>query len=124
MQVNPKRWGFRIIEGTVLSSVESKELIVILPDDYHLGQNYPNPFNPSTTIPFTLPVRTQVSLKIYDMLGKEVRTLINNEQYPAGPTEIAWDGKSNAGAPVSSGTYFYSLIYGNFQKTNKMVLVK
>ncbi len=123
-QVNPKRWGFRIIEGTIVSGIEAKDLTIITPDDFRLEQNYPNPFNPSTTIPFSLPVRAQVSLKIYDMLGKEVRTLINNEQYPAGQTEISWDGKANNGAPVSSGTYFYSLIYGNFQKTNKMILVK
>ncbi|MBI2619058.1 MAG: T9SS type A sorting domain-containing protein [Ignavibacteriales bacterium] len=123
-ELNPKRWGFRIIEGTLLSGVEVKDLTIIMPDDYRLEQNYPNPFNPSTTIPFSLPVRARISMKIYDVLGKEIRILINNEEYQAGRAEISWDGKGNNGMPVASGTYFYSLIYGNFQKTNKMVLVK
>jgi hypothetical protein len=121
---NPKRWGLRIIEGTVINSVEAKDLTIVTPDDFRLGQNFPNPFNPSTTIPIYLPVRSRISVKIYDMLGKEIRTLINNEQYEAGQSLVTWDGKGNNGAQVSSGTYFYSLIHGNFQKTNKMVVLK
>ncbi|HEX9614458.1 MAG TPA: FlgD immunoglobulin-like domain containing protein, partial [Bacteroidota bacterium] len=71
-----------------------------------------------------LPVRARISVRIYDMLGKEVRTIVNGELYEAGNGRVTWDGKANSGAQVASGTYFYSLVYGNFQKTNKMVLVK
>ncbi len=108
----------------MISGVEAKDLTVIMPDDYRLEQNYPNPFNPSTVIPFYLPVRNRISLKVYDMLGKEVRTLISNEEYPAGGSQVTWDGRDNLGRAVASGTYFYSLIFGNFQKTNKMMLLK
>lgn len=123
--VNPKRWGLRVIEGSAITTgIEVKDLTVIMPDDYVLEQNFPNPFNPTTTIRFSLPVRDRVSLKIYDMLGREVRTLVDHQEYPAGSTQVVWDGKANGGQPVSSGTYFYSLIYGNFKKTMKMSLVK
>ena len=122
--VNPKRWGFRIIEGRATSGVEAKDLTVIMPDDYRLEQNYPNPFNPSTTIRFRLPMRDRISLKVFDILGKEVRTLIDNQDLPAGSGEVVWDGKNNNRETVASGTYFYKLIYGNFQKSEKMVLLK
>jgi len=122
--VNPKRWGFRIIEGKVASGVEAKDLTVIMPDDFKLEQNYPNPFNPSTTIRFRLPVRERISLKVFDILGKEVRTLIDNQELPAGAGEVVWDGKSNSGQAVASGTYFYKLVFGNFQKSEKMMLLK
>ncbi len=123
--VNPKRWALRIIEGSVVTTgVEAKDLTIIMPDDYVLEQNFPNPFNPTTTIRFKLPIRDRVSLRIYDMLGREVRTLVDHQEYPAGPSQVVWDGKANGGQPVSSGTYFYSLIYGNFKKTMKMSLVK
>jgi hypothetical protein len=122
--VNPKRWGFRIIEGTIATGVQVKDLTIIVPNDYRLEQNYPNPFNPSTTIRFRLPVRDRVSLKVFDVLGKEVRTLVDNQPYSAGEAEVVWDGKSNSGVQVASGTYFYTLFFGNFHKTQKMVLLK
>ena len=123
-QPNPKRWGLRILESTGATGVESKDLTVIVPDDYRLEQNYPNPFNPATTIAFFLPIRDRISVKIYDMLGKEVRTLVDNQEYPAGSSRVNWDGRDDAGQPASSGTYFYSLIYGNFKQTQKMMLLK
>jgi hypothetical protein len=121
---NPKRWGVRIVESSSVTGVEAKDVTIIMPDDYRLEQNYPNPFNPSTTISFFLPVKDQISVKIYDMLGKEIRTLIDNQEYPAGSSRITWDGRNNAGQPAASGTYFYSLIYGNFRMTQKMMLLK
>ncbi len=122
--VNTKRWGFRIIEAKVASGVEGKDLTVIMPEDFKLEQNYPNPFNPSTTIRYRLPVRERISLKVFDILGKEVRTLIDNQDLPAGSGEVIWDGKNNSREAVASGTYFYKLIYGNFQKSEKMILLK
>ncbi len=123
-QVNPKRWSLRVIERDPSLGVEAKDLTVISPDDYKLNQNYPNPFNPSTTISFFLPIRDKISLKVYDVLGREVRTLINNEQRESGTGRIVWDGRNNAGKAAASGTYFYTLKFGNFDKTNKMVLLK
>jgi len=122
--VNPKRWGLRVIEYDPSVGVDGKDITIITPEDYKLEQNYPNPFNPSTTISFTLPIKDKISLKVFDVLGREVRTLINNEERPAGTDKVVWDGKNNQGVPVVSGAYFYTLQFGNFSKTNKMLLLK
>ena len=61
---------------------------------------------------------------MYDILGREVRTLINNEEYVPGVGQVVWDGRNNAGSVVVSGTYFYTLRFGNFEKTNKMMFLK
>ena len=89
-----------------------------IPDSYQLSQNYPNPFNPSTKINFTIPVNGQVSLKVYDILGKEVMSLVN-DVITAGRHEITFDGSN-----LNSGTYFYRLQSGNFVETKKMLLIK
>jgi len=89
-----------------------------IPDSYQLSQNYPNPFNPSTKINFTIPVNGQVSLKVYDILGKEVMSLVNDIM-SAGKHEITFNGSN-----LNSGTYFYRLQSGNFVETKKMLLVK
>jgi hypothetical protein len=106
------------------TSVGVKEWVMITPDDYKLEQNYPNPFNPSTKIAFTLPVDNKISLKVYDILGKEVRTLINGEDYVKGSHSVMWDGNNNFGASVASGTYIYKLIFNTFEKSMKMMLLK
>jgi len=89
-----------------------------LPEIFSLEQNYPNPFNPSTSIQFRIPENSFVSLKIYNVLGKEVSTLMNEEKN-AGTYEVNF----NASA-LSSGVYFYKLEAGNFVQTRKMVLMK
>ncbi len=89
-----------------------------LPTAYALDQNYPNPFNPSTKISFSLPEQSNVTLKIFDILGNEVATVIN-EKRSAGSYSVDW----NAGN-LSSGIYFYSLIADNFVQTKKMILIK
>lgn len=89
-----------------------------LPTKYSLYQNYPNPFNPSTNIQFDLPNDATVSLKIYDMLGREVATLVN-EFRNAGRYIIGFDGSK-----LSSGVYYYKIKAGNFEQTRRMVLVK
>jgi len=86
--------------------------------DYALGQNYPNPFNPSTVITYQLPLNGAVQLKVYDILGKEVATLVNNEQ-TAGSYEVTFNAAGLAG-----GIYFYSLQSGNYKETKKLVLMK
>ena len=88
------------------------------PNNFALEQNYPNPFNPSTVISYQLPVNSMVSLKIYDLLGREIATLVNEEQ-SAGWKEVKW----NASA-FSSGFYFYKLQTGNFVDVKKMLVVK
>jgi hypothetical protein len=89
-----------------------------LPKQFALEQNYPNPFNPTTTISYQLPVASQVSLKVYDVLGREVMTLVNGKQ-EAGVYNLSLNG-----ATLSSGIYFYRLQSGNFVQTKKMMLVK
>ncbi|MBU2493799.1 MAG: T9SS type A sorting domain-containing protein, partial [Bacteroidetes bacterium] len=94
-----------------------------LPSEYSLQQNYPNPFNPTTVINYSLPVSSNVTLKIYDMLGREVRSLVNTQQN-AGTYNIYWAGTNNYGTHVSSGTYIYVIRAGDFYQAKKMVLIK
>jgi hypothetical protein len=96
----------------------------ILPKGVSLLQNYPNPFNPQTTISYQLPVKAKIILKIYDMLGQEVRTLIDENQ-SSGKHSVVWDGKDNHGQQVCSGFYFYQLNVDNkLFKTKKLMLLK
>ncbi len=92
-------------------------------DSYHLYANYPNPFNPSTTIRYEIPKNEYVKLVVYDMLGREVKTLFEGNQI-AGSHQVVWDGTNNAGQPVSAGTYIYTLIAGGHRLSQKMQLVK
>lgn len=92
-------------------------------DKFYLAQNYPNPFNPSTTIHYNLPKSANVSLKIFNALGQEVKTLVQENQ-AAGEQSIAWDGKNNSGNPVSSGVYLYVLKSGSEVLSRKMLLLK
>ena len=90
---------------------------------YKLEQNYPNPFNPSTLISYQLPVGGDVTLKIYDLLGREVATLVNEEK-PAGIYEVEFNSHSGEGRNLSSGIYFYQLKADGFIQTKKMLLIK
>ncbi len=89
-----------------------------VPPTYEIRQNYPNPFNPSTTIRYELPKRSHIVLKIYNLLGQEVATLVNEEK-TAGRYEVGWD----AGG-MASGVYFYRLQAGEFVETKTLILVK
>jgi hypothetical protein len=90
-----------------------------LPTEFVLEQNYPNPFNPTTTISFILPTTQQVSLNVYDITGRQVATLMNNERRPAGQNSAVFNA-----AGLSSGVYFYILQAGNNRLTQKMTLIK
>ncbi|MCB9069499.1 MAG: Ig-like domain-containing protein [Calditrichae bacterium] len=95
-----------------------------IPTEHELLQNYPNPFNPTTEIRYAVANSNRpVKLTIYDMLGREVRTLVNTNQTPGNYTAM-WDGRSQNGNPVASGTYLYTLSIGDFQQTRKMLLLK
>jgi hypothetical protein len=122
--LNEYRKTIRLLEYTGPTGLRDQNYNIVTPDDYKLENNYPNPFNPSTTIKFTLPLQKNISLKIYDMLGEEVATLINNEVYNKGDFEISWNGTNNNGNKVASGNYIATLTYGNFSKSIKMTLVK
>ncbi len=90
---------------------------------FELYPNYPNPFNPSTVIRYQLAVNSLVTIKIYNMLGQEVRTLVNENQ-SAGFRQVMWDGMNNHGIAVPSGLYICRIVAGNFIKSNKMLLIK
>ncbi|PIS27309.1 MAG: hypothetical protein COT43_11190 [Candidatus Marinimicrobia bacterium CG08_land_8_20_14_0_20_45_22] len=95
----------------------------LLPTIFALHQNYPNPFNPITTIKYDLPKDAHIRIVIYDMMGHEVRTLINSNQQ-AGYQAIQWNALNNQGKQVSSGYYIYVMQAGDFLKTQKMILLK
>jgi len=87
-------------------------------NNFIIKQNYPNPFNPSTKIKYSIPHSENMTLKIYDVLGRQITTLVNEEK-PAGNYTIEFDGSS-----LPSGVYFYQIQAGNFIGTMKMLLVK
>lgn len=89
-----------------------------LPASYQLVNNYPNPFNPSTKINYSIPKRSNIVIKVYDMLGKEIAILVNEEKIP-GNYEVEFNGNH-----LSSGIYFYRLKAGEFEQTKKMILMK
>jgi hypothetical protein len=93
------------------------------PGNFELSQNYPNPFNQATKIEFTLSKSGFVTLQIYDILGRKVRTLVSELQ-PSGNKSVFWDGKNDAGKDVASGIYFYQLRIGDFCEAKKMLLLK
>jgi hypothetical protein len=94
-----------------------------LAQSYTLMQNFPNPFNPTTEIYFQMPNDSKVTLKIYNTLGQEVRTLVD-EQLAAGVYGYMWDARDNNGSTVSSGIYFYRLTAGEYVSMRKMSLLK
>ena len=94
-----------------------------IPEKFSLSQNYPNPFNPVTRMDYTLPKRSRVVISIYNVLGQEVKTIINREQ-EYGYHSITWDGIDNRGKQMSSGVYFARMNSNSFSQTKKMLLVK
>ena len=94
-----------------------------IPQVFALQQNYPNPFNPATNIAFDLPVGNWVTLTVYDLLGREVKTLVNEQKTP-GRYLVKWDGTNSAGIPAASGVYLYRLKAGEFVQTRKMLLMR
>ena len=94
-----------------------------IPYYYTLHQNNPNPFNPVTTLSYDLPGQAQVTLIIYDLIGREVTQLVNTTQ-DAGYRSVQWDATDSFGMPVSAGVYLYQVRSGEFVQTKKMVLLK
>lgn len=106
-------------DGGTGTSVADEEL----PEEFELLQNYPNPFNPTTTIRFALPINAQVTLKVYDITGREVQTLVTSTMN-AGRHQVVWDGSAQNGQTVASGVYFYRLEAGDQIMTRRMVMLK
>ncbi len=121
MDTAPNDYKLQYYQYNLSYATDVKE--VVSKDNYFkLEQNYPNPFNPSTVINYQIPQNGMVSIKIYDVLGKEIETLINQEQQ-AGKYQITFDATAN-GFSLPSGIYFYRLQLGNYIKTKKMIILK
>jgi hypothetical protein len=106
-----------ILKRSDLTGISANENEI--PDSYSLSQNYPNPFNPSTVIEYSIPKDNYVSLRVYDISGREVFVLINNEMKRTGNYKIDFIASG-----LSSGVYFYRLTAGLFAENRKMVLIK
>jgi hypothetical protein len=94
-----------------------------IPTAYELAQNYPNPFNPETSITFRLPRASAVKLIIHNLLGREIRTLVD-ERFPAGIHTLRWDGRDDNRVAVVSGIYLYRIRTGDFSRVRKMTLLR
>jgi hypothetical protein len=94
-----------------------------IPATFMLGQNYPNPFNPTTTISFSLPEANSVTLKVYDILGRLITTLVD-EVYAPGNYSVVWNATDMNGKAVSAGVYFYTINAGKYHSTQRMLLMK
>ena len=105
-------------KGTTVSTSE----VDGLPLAYALSENFPNPFNPQTNIRFDVPVASNVTVTIYNILGEKIRKF--EKRYEAGTHTLMWDGKNSSGEDIASGVYFYKLSAGNYQETRKMVLIR
>jgi hypothetical protein len=106
--------------GEGVSGLDAK---LSLPRVFAVHQNYPNPFNPVTTIHYELPRSSEVRLVIYNLLGQEVRTLLNSP-IEAGRHQVVWNGTNDSGVTVASGIYIYRFEAGKYSKVMKMILVK
>lgn len=115
----PNRY-FGVTEASGITSVSDEDGG---PREFSLHQNYPNPFNPETTISYFLPERAKVRIEIFNSLGRLVRILVDEEQSP-GARQVAWDGKSDPGAMMPSGVYFFKLSADDRIQTRRMVLLK
>jgi hypothetical protein len=114
-----------IINGIKYGTVTSlKDFSENNPNEFKLQQNYPNPFNPNTTISFNVPTRENISLIVYDIMGKEVIKLIENKSHSPGEYREIWNGKNSYNEYVSSGIYFYRLLSGEKVITRSMILMK
>jgi len=110
-------------EGGIVSVKDSENKNGNYPDKFILSQNYPNPFNPRTTIKYSIPKQSYVTLKVYDILGREVAALVNEEK-PAGIYTVRFGVGQDSSPDISSGIYFYQIKAGDYVSTKKMILLK
>ena len=107
------------IIGEAITLIDSSDI----PVAFALGQNFPNPFNPTTMIGFSVPENGYVSIEVFDILGRHVRTLVS-KNYSAGNYSVIWDATDMSGNVVSNGVYFYTIEAGNFHVTKRMLFLK
>jgi len=118
--LRPGSWGFmEVIDPTT----DVADGTAAVPKRFHLSESYPNPFNPSTTLAYELAKYSEVKIVVYDMLGKQIKTLINGSK-AAGAYTAKWDGTNDAGLRVASGLYFCKMITPDYSRTVKMTLIK
>ncbi len=98
--------------------------VIAIVDKYALNQNYPNPFNPSTTITYQIPAAQRVTLKIFNAVGQEIRTLVDHQLQLPGGYEITWNGENDIEEIQPSGIYIYRLTAGEFVKNRQMIFLK
>ena len=133
MPLNTYYWSVEVqdLEGEVAYSlVKTFQVDFVMgidesmvPDEFALYQNYPNPFNPATRLRYDIPENSHVNIKIYDLIGRKVKTLVNQTQ-DAGFKSIIWNATNDYGKPVSAGIYLYQIQAGEYISTKKMVLLK
>lgn len=112
------------VSNSFFNSVTSvKPVGEAVPGQFTLGQNYPNPFNPTTQIEYNVPVRSNVAISIFNILGQKVATIVN-DVHEAGTHRATWNGKDFTGKTVASGIYFYQMQAGSFEQVKKMMLMK
>ena len=115
--------GEQNLAGAIINNIHYGNLVDVktpaeIPSNFYLSQNYPNPFNPTTSIKFSIPRSSFVSIKVYDILGREIKSLVNEEKSP-GVYTVKFDGST-----LVSGIYFYRLHAGNYTETKKFILMK
>jgi hypothetical protein len=113
---------YKIEELASVSAVERPE--AQMPETAQLYANYPNPFNPSTTISYQLAKQENVTLSIFNLMGEEIITLVNNRTQNSGQHKVVWDGKDTNGLSVSAGLYLYQIKIGNYIESKKMAFIK
>jgi flagellar hook assembly protein FlgD len=111
------------VAGTEAYLDQHSNGIPVIPMEYSMSQNYPNPFNPVTTIRYSLSNSGTVDLKIFNVLGQNVRTLVSEHQQ-LGSYSVTWDGKDNRGILLSSGIYYYQIQANNYRSVKKMTFIK
>ncbi len=108
---------------SMITSIGGQQQGTVLPDRFQLSQNYPNPFNPVTTIEYALPKRSHVKINVYNILGQQVRTLVDTDK-AAGYHAVYWNGTDASGKSVSTGIYLYRIEAGDYTESRKMLLLK
>ena len=112
-----------VFYSTGISVTNLEEDVISQPKSFNLVQNYPNPFNPSTTIEYYITKGDNVTLNIYDSVGRLIKTLVDEYNKP-GEYKVTWDGRNNNGKIVASGAYFFQMITEGFQSSKKMILLR
>ncbi len=116
-------------DGNCIRCIQDENALGMVDKDYGLAisfnlyKNYPNPFNPTTTIKYDISKKMQIQISIYDMMGRKVKSLVNEVQN-SGVHSVIWDATNHYGKSVSAGLYLYKVSAGNFQKIEKMIFLK